>query len=139
MKKIGEIVHHKSGVSIPFFLDRLQFVATCHGKTFTAPDAKTLETMVKDQCEHLLQLDWFPVIKVEFQDNDGWGNAKKSGLWIKSERMWLSRSPAGKVLSCEWGTAATHRKASAHPLSSSCHGRPLRLSVVHPRGAMTLA
>ena len=35
MKKIGEIVHHKSGASIPFFLDRLEFVATCHGQSLS--------------------------------------------------------------------------------------------------------
>jgi len=52
MKKIGDIEHQKSGVAIPFYLDKMQFVCDCHGEHMTAPDAKTLQTMVQDK-QHL--------------------------------------------------------------------------------------
>lgn len=117
MKKVGEIVHHKSGITIPYYLEKTTFTCTCLERTVTAPDAKTLESSVRDMLEHWLQLEWHPVIKVETDDQDGWGRHTKAGVWLDCERMYLSRSPAGKVLSCDWEVAEIHRKARAIRMS----------------------
>ena len=113
MKKVGDINHDKSGIAIPYYLDKTDFVCDVLGERMTAPAANILIAQVKDKLEHWLVLEWFPIIKVSFTESDGWGNSKRTGLWVQSGRMWLSRSPAGCVLTCDWDTAPMHRKAAA--------------------------
>lgn len=116
VKKVGDIEHPKSGISVPFYLDGTKFTCTCLERIFSAPDANTLRAQVLDHIEHWMVLDWHPVIFVEYADSDGWGGSKKTGLWIDFKRVFLSRSPAGKVLSCPWEVEEAHRKAVCGPV-----------------------
>lgn len=130
MKKVGEITHARSGLTVPIFIEKTTFVCDCLETRFTAPDAKILEAKVQDFIQHWLTLDWYPVIKVESATNDGWGHSKKVGLWLTCERMYLSRSPAGQILRVTWDSEPAHRKA----LCSQMPDRELRLAAL-PLGA----
>lgn len=130
MKKVGEITHEKSGISVPFFLDGITFRCTTIETAFSAPDAKILEAKVKDHIEHWLTLEWHPVIVIDAARNDGWGSSKKTGLWLTMDRMYLSKSPAGTVLYCDWDADPSHRKAVARIAGE----RELRLATL-PLGA----
>jgi hypothetical protein len=116
-KKVDDIVHHKSGITVPFFLDKTTFYCDCLEKRFSAPDASVLEAQVLDYIEHWMNLDWHPVINVECSDSDGWGSSKKTGVWLEVKRVYLSRSPVGLVLECPWDVDPEHRKASCHGVS----------------------
>ncbi len=111
MKKVGEITHERSGIIGMIYLDKLKFRCEVHGVKFEAEDATTLRTKVLDYLEHWMQLDWHPVICVELSDGDGWQNKRKTGLWVATTRMYLSRSPAGDYMKVDWEVAPDHRKA----------------------------
>lgn len=130
MKKVGDITHQKSGLVVPYFIDKTTFVCSCLEQHFTAPEAKILESKVQDYIEHWMTLDWHPVIKVESATNDGWGHSKKTGVWLTCERMYLSRSPAGQILKVAWDAETSHRKALCVPMSE----RELKLAAL-PLGA----
>jgi hypothetical protein len=129
-KKVGEITHSKSGICVPFFLEGTKFTCTCLEQTFTESDARILEEKVKDFIEHWMTLEWHPVIFVEFSLNDGWGSSKRTGIWLDAKRVFLSKSPAGQVLECDWDADASHRKA----LCRTSNSRELRLANL-PLGA----
>lgn len=133
MKKVIDIEHPKSGVVVTCYLDKTRFTCTVLERTFVASDVSVLKTQVLDFLDHWLTLEWFPVIRVEHSSSDGWGGGKKTGLWLTTERMFLSRSPAGKVLRVGWDVDPAHRKAlcgssdSAFNLASLPLGAPFKL------------
>ncbi len=112
LKKIGEVVHNKSGITIEYFLDGTQFVATVFEAQLSAPDASILRHKIHDRIEHWMTLEWHPVIEVEFGSR-----YRDDELKLKYDRYYLSKGPAGAIVKVEWEVDESHRKAKANWLS----------------------
>lgn len=113
-RKVRTWSHPRSGLSADIYLRETRFVALFLEKTFEAPDVRMLEKKMSDYAEHWIQMEWYPVIEVEIDDDrhSYRGEITKEGLAFGFKRFYLSQSPVGEIFSVGWDVETAHRKAS---------------------------
>lgn len=121
-RKLGEWTHEKSGITVPYFLSGTRFVCTVLEVQLDAPEAAVLRDKVMDRLEHWMTMEWFPVIHVEC-NGDGRSSYREEPegeeIALKVRRFYLSRSPAGRVMSVEWECDESHRKAKMRSFNNA--------------------
>lgn len=115
-RKIGVITHALSGITVDYYIDGTIFRAEIFDRKFSSGSASILEEEVRDFLEHWVNLEWHGVIEVELDDCSGgsWrSTGDPKGVSLKFSRHYVSRSPAGRIVTCDWDVEPEHRKAHA--------------------------
>jgi hypothetical protein len=110
-KKVGTVIHAKSGITVDFFLRGTAFFAVVLEKELTAPDASVLRHKIETRIEHWLKLEWHPVIEVE---TGGGYRSDEDTVQMSFKRYYLSIGPAGSIATVDWDVDEAHRKAKAN-------------------------
>jgi hypothetical protein len=120
LRKLGQWEHEKSGMIVEYFIEHTTFKCTVLEEKLEAPDVNVLKHQAFDRLEHWMKMEWFPVIDVtcaeessrsRYYDNDEREDEGQASITIKATRFWLSRSPAGRVVQCDYDVEPEHRKA----------------------------
>lgn len=104
---------------VEYFIEHTTFKCTVLEERIEAPDVKILQHKAFDRLEHWMKMEWFAVIDVTcaedigryFSSGDAQEDEDEAQITIKARRFWLSRSPAGRVVQCEYDVEPEHRKA----------------------------
>lgn len=113
-KKLGSWTHDKSGITVDYFINGTRFECTVLEEKLDAPEAAVLRHKAMDKLEHWMTMEWFPIMEVEVSDDGQHSYSDEpegDAISIKVKRYWLSRSPAGRVVRCDWDVDEEHRKA----------------------------
>ena len=120
LRKLGQWEHEKSGMVVEYFIEHTTFRCTVLEEKLEAPDVNVLKHKAFDRLEHWMKMEWFAVIDVtcaeeasrsRYYDSDEREDEGQASITIKATRFWLSRSPAGRVVQCEYDVEPEHRKA----------------------------
>lgn len=105
-KKVDTLTH-SSGASVDIFInpnandeDGLKFNATVGDARFVEADASTLKRRVLQYMDALIQLEWFPVLRVEETVVPFAKSAAQIGIHLS--RMFLAQRRDGKILQLGW-------------------------------------
>lgn len=107
------------------YLRGTRFVAMFLERDYSSPEVATLRRALRDAAEHWMQLEWFGVIEIEVESENGvrvrrdYDDVCGAELEFKRNRYWITQSPAGRVYRCAWEIAEEHRKAHLEALSDN--------------------
>lgn len=116
-RKVDTFVHEKSGIEIECFAEGTRFMCTVLEEEMSEGDASVLRHRVFDKLEHWMKMEWHGIIEVSCEKDEKNYYYRddrpdlEGSIKLTAKRYYLSRSPAGRVVKCDWETDEEHRKA----------------------------
>lgn len=115
-RKVDTFIHEKSGIEIDCFAEGTRFTCMVLEEEMTDSDASVLRHRVFDKLEHWMTMTWYGIIEVscEKEERNYYRDETpelEGTIKLTAKRYYLSRSPAGRVVKCDWETDEEHRKA----------------------------
>jgi hypothetical protein len=115
-KKLGSVIHPKTGIEIEYFLEGEKFVATVFGEKLSEPNASILKHKITEMIDCWMSFEWMPVIRVEIGDGQRY---RDDGISFDHDRYYIAKGPAGSIVKVDWDVDEEHRKAKCHWNSDS--------------------
>jgi len=118
-RKIEVYTHPKYGGSVPIYLNNIGTFHATFGEddvTLSAETKSELMKLVDETLKNRTNLEWFPVIEIEFGTNFSFShrrdedekNSKSSEVQLLFERFWIAKKIDKKWIEASWSVTSYH-------------------------------